>query len=160
MEQIEDADVVLVNKAELAGDQATRTACDTIRSATHDSCRIIPCSFCDVDAGVLLVEPSNGRPISEGRDEDHALQSLSFDLPGFLSVAQLRALLDGLADRLVRGKGFIRTEEGVKEFQWTLSGLAVNESTVGVERSRFVLIGTDLSRSEIEASLKRRQLDC
>ncbi len=154
MEQIVDADVVLVNKAELAGDEIARAACESIRSVTSDGCRIMTCSFCDVDTEFLLVEPTCDHPIPQQTEEDHALQSLAFDVPGALSLTQLRTLLDGLADRLVRGKGFIRTGDGVQEFQWTLSGLAVKESQVEAARSRFVLIGTDLSRSEIETCLE------
>lgn len=124
--QIETADLVLLNKADLHSEAALRETESAVHSVRPDT----PLLRCVRGAVELALFQGSSRalrihaPPALCRDAAFCAAQVAFDPARPLDAARLCAALDRHADVLWRAKGFVPTAAGLVEIQWTLGAAA------------------------------------
>ncbi len=155
--QVAYADVLLVTKAELAGQIETRAAVD---AAKH----IAPSALVRIGTTgehaqwmeEILEDPEIEHEHAHEHDHDHShdidIQSVWVDVGGEVDLEELEDQLAALPGSYVRIKGIVRTEAGW--FAVHRVGLRVSSEPIvrpADERARIVALGTSLSREALGA---------
>jgi G3E family GTPase len=114
LDQALGSDLVILNKCDLAGDQATRAAEATLRGPMP-ALRILHTSFADVPRDLLL-GPEHDRQRSAGHhhhDHDHADAFVSWSWRSAvpLDLLRFRAAMRALPASLLRAKGILALAE-------------------------------------------------
>ncbi len=106
VDQLARADLVLLSKLDRASAEERRvTEALITRHAPH--ARVTPCSFGDVDAGLLLGNLTPLAPLDRPHAHTHALASETILVPAPVAREALEAFLDSTSATLFRIKGLI-----------------------------------------------------
>ncbi|MCY4108442.1 MAG: GTP-binding protein [Chloroflexi bacterium] len=160
-DQISQASLVLINKADLVNEEDLDRARKFVRDL-NPAGQMYVTTYCDVDP--MLVFGANGADDSSHDDEhDHhhevadstqGMETLSIQPPKIArSQVQgfLKSVEQGRFGEVVRAKGFIETGDGMVRIEYVMGSWDIHEFGSAAPRVEF--IGTGLRRSEIEEAL-------
>ena len=155
--QVAYADVLLVTKAELAGQIETRAASEAAKhiapralvrvGTTEEHAEWIEEALADPD-----IEHEHEHEHEHDHSHDIDIESVWVDVGGQVDLEELEDQLAGLPGSYVRIKGIVRTEAGW--FAVHRVGLRVSSEPIvrpADERARIVALGTSLSRDALGA---------
>jgi G3E family GTPase len=152
--QIEAADLILLNKADLVSAEALERTKATV-ARCNPAAPIIPTQRGRVDPDLLfgLMREREVRPPAHVHQPE--FDSLSYTTAATLDRGRFEALAEGLHPAVYRAKGFVRFTDGAYLFnfvsgRWELEPFPPNQTAL-------VFIGKDLARrqSELLSQLKR-----
>lgn len=163
-DQIENSDVVLVNKTDLAGEEKI---IETIRriEAVNPRAIILRSLNGDIKEGSFpLSSGESGRmksqAVSRGQDDHFNFETLTFRLNGGTRLAVLSGFFQDLAKgrygKVVRAKALIQSEEGPYRFDVVFEKVDMVGFDKDIRESRVVVIGEELQELEIEKALSGR----
>lgn len=156
-DQVVHADVILVNKTDLA-DGSVIAAVEQLLSSINP----LAVKFRTVNAAVTLPLPA--APLHReihASGFHHHFETLSFKLTQGLELALDRQLFNDLArgkfGQVARAKALIDTSTGPYRFDSTFSNVDIVRFDKDIEESRLVVIGTTLNAAEIQKALSLAQ---
>lgn len=109
-EQIELADIIILNKTDLVGEDARSEITERIRGMNKRAA-MVEGERCDIDVGVIF---GIGRDAPAVKHKTHkiGLQYFDYASDGVFAHDAFVAFLDGLPKGIYRSKGFVRTDRG------------------------------------------------
>lgn len=153
VDQIVNADVILVNKTDLAGEEATRETVAVVEGM-NPAAVVLPTVRAALDAP--LPERRRAGVVHAGHAH-FRFQTLSLRLPAGTPVETVRGLLRELAagrhGKVVRAKALIDTDRGPWRFDAAFSQTADEPWGKPIAESRMVVIGEGLDAAAIRAAL-------
>lgn len=161
--QIENADIVIVNKADLVSVDELEDVGREVREINPDA-EILFAEQCDVDTDYLLDAPASGllavRPTvaehahehGEGDHEPREPHAESFVLEAGGNPDELRVeeFFHGLSDSVWRAKGFMTIGGKPRLVQYAMGQLEIS-TAAGVPSEKIVFIGRGMDASAMEA---------
>ena len=162
-DQISQASLVLINKADLVNEEDLDRARKFVRDL-NPAGQMYVTTYCDVDP--MLVFGANGADDSSHDDEhdhDHehevadstqGMETLSIQPPEMArSQVQgfLKSVEQGRFGEVVRAKGFIETGDGMVRIEYVMGSWDIHE--FGSADPRVEFIGTELRENDIEDAL-------
>jgi G3E family GTPase len=169
-EQIESSDVILVNKADIAGEDAIIAAERLIEEINPLAVRLRT-----VHAMLDHPLPAGERRAYDGRHEgdapsetlswqrDHCVfETLSFKLPDGMGRAAIEGIFHDLAagkyGTIARAKALVATSEGPFRLDMTFGKVDAVPFSREITDSRLVVIGNGLRQGDLQQSIPARQL--
>jgi G3E family GTPase len=154
LDQIVNADVILVNKTDLAGEAATRETVGVIEALNP---RAIVLRTVRAALAAPLPEVRPGKRADPCGSAHFRFETLSLRLvPGapFEALEKLlRALADGRHGKVVRAKSLVDTDRGPWRFDLAFGSLSSAPFGQPVAESRMVVIGEGLDAAAISRAL-------
>jgi G3E family GTPase len=162
-EQVENADVLLLNKIDLAGAGELAAAEAAVRAINPDALLLFA-EQGDTDLALLLDGPGSEllaqiraekgqRVAPDGHAHTHApAESCVLDVSGDLDGAALRAAFAGLGDTVWRAKGFAPVDARPSLVQYTMGQLEIADAPAR-DRAYLVVIGHGMDRAAVRARL-------
>ena len=163
-DQISQASLVLINKADLVSEEELDRARDFVRGL-NPAGQMYVTTYCDVDP--MLIFGANGADDSRRdgeHDHDHevadstqGMETLSVQPPKMARSRIedfLKSVGEGRFGDVVRAKGFVETGEGMVRIEYVMGSWDIHE--FGAADPRVEFIGTGLRDSEIEDALRIR----
>ncbi len=175
--QLEDADVIILNKIDLVGREDLSRVRDRLKSFAGADKTIYETSYSKMEYSDIFPEI---RAVPTTAKENHLRNSLEkhafrFDHPlrhchGFLDSTKgfatisleadtttthdaLRAFFNRYQAKIIRAKGLLKTEKGNKVIHFSSSGLQMEDFNKGLDKSELVLIVEDKDRESLESSI-------
>ncbi|NYZ74427.1 GTP-binding protein [Candidatus Micrarchaeota archaeon] len=109
-EQIELADILILNKTDLVGEDGRSKAMERIRGM-NPRAAIMESERCDIDVGVIFGIRRNAAA-AKHKTHNIAFECFDYAADGALDHDTFLAFLDGLPREIYRSKGFVRTDRG------------------------------------------------
>lgn len=169
--QVEDADVVVLNKVDLSTPEALDQLREEVQEINPDA-SVMFAEQCDVDLGLVLdgggsrtvdgFAESSGHQHDHDHDDDgdhghhhgnhaHApADSFVLHATGNRDRGQIRAFFAALPDNVWRVKGFMVVDGEPSLVQFTMGQLEITPAP-GRDNPLLVVIGRDLDRGDIES---------
>ena len=163
-DQISQASLVLINKADLVSEEELDRARDFVRGL-NPAGQMYVTTYCDVDP--MLIFGANGAEDSRRdgeHDHDHevadstqGMETLSVQPPKMARSRIedfLKSVGEGRFGYVVRAKGFVETGEGMVRIEYVMGSWDIHE--FGAADPRVEFIGTGLRDGEIKDALRIR----
>ena len=162
-DQISQASLVLINKADLVNEEELDRARGFVRHL-NPAGQLYVTTFCDVDP-MLIFGAADSKPGTSGEhDHDHevadstqGMQTLSLQ-PSKMARSHveefLKSVSEGRFGDIVRAKGFIETGQGMVRIEYVMGSWDIHD--FGAADPRVEFIGTGLRDSEIDDALRAR----
>jgi G3E family GTPase len=154
-DQIENSDVILVNKADLAGEAAIAAVEGMIGSINP---RAILFRTVNAEINMALPEAPSQRVIVPGSCHFH-FETLSFKLGDRADLAVIQKLFDDLAGgnygRVARAKALVQSLDGPYRFDMTYGKVDHVRFDRDVTEGRLVVIGENLDPAGIGSAVQR-----
>ena len=135
VEQLEAADLVLLNKRDLVDDAGLARATALVEELTGGQ-PVLVCERGQVDAALLFPpDPEGSRlarrdPHAVGHDHAHQHERFNTSELAFPGVVEPHAVLEQVAAQAaIRAKGFVRTPQGVRVLQGVGPRIEITEPT-------------------------------
>ena len=152
-DQIENSDVILVNKTDLA-DEPMIAAAERLISTINPLAVVLRSVNAAVD--IPLPEAPLNREMHSSGCHFH-FETLSFKLRGRMELALVQMLFDDLArggyGTVVRAKAIVATEQGTYRFDLVFGRVDSVPHEKAVQDGRVVVIGEGLDRQSIQDEL-------
>ena len=152
--QIEAADIILLNKADLVSAEQVAEVTTRLRQLNEDA-PILPTQRCQADPDVLFGMSQAHEVGPPPHRHQLGMESFSYVSAATLDQGCFAALVEGLSPAIVRAKGFVRFREGTYLFnyvagRWDLEEFAEKATTL-------VFIGEHVTRHQADLieALKR-----
>jgi G3E family GTPase len=154
LDQIVNADVVLVNKTDLAGEALARETAQVVTSLNPRALVV------GTVAGALelpLPGPRPGRTVAHAGHAHFAFETLAFALADGVPLAALERLMcrlrDGGLGKVVRAKALAATDRGPWRLDLAFASLSAEPFAGPVAAGRLVVIGEALDAAGISREL-------
>ena len=168
--QLRYADIILLNKCDLAAPERLTPIEEKIRNAKQGA-RIVRTSYCRVPLPLILNvgRVESDRYLDQRHDDDgHAdhdrdhladdgFEAFSIKIERAFAAEKFQRFLEGLAPNIFRGKGILWIEGCDKRFLFQLVGsrFTLDElPAIGSAENRLVLIGQNLDYDRLRAQLE------
>lgn len=152
-EQAAHADIVLLNKIDLAGTHDLDAVARQV-AAISPSASLLFTERCDIDVGLMLDAEARARASPRQRHQhEHGhrqFESLVLDMAGGASRARIEACFTGLDANVLRAKGHMMVDGRVCLVQYAGGRLQI-EPADGRDGGRLVVIGRNLDRAAMAA---------
>jgi G3E family GTPase len=149
-DQIVNADVILVNKIDLAGEETTRRTVAVIESLNPAA---IVLRAVQAKLEGTLPEARGEREIVTAGHAHFRFDTVSFKIPAGMprkTMEQLmREFAAGRHGKVVRAKALVTTDRGPWRFDLAFGNVSAAAFPTPVAESRMVVIGADLDRAAI-----------
>jgi G3E family GTPase len=173
--QLVYADVILLNKCDLVGEDRARSVEEKIRNIAERA-RIIQTTRCHVPLPLILsvglfqsdrystglTTPQSGEHGHRHDEDDHLLddgfESISFEANRPFAADKFQDFLEQLSSNVFRAKGVLWIDESDRRYVFHLVGkrFTLNETGEALPiRNRLVLIGRNLDRKQLRQELER-----
>ncbi|MBW2603724.1 MAG: GTP-binding protein [Deltaproteobacteria bacterium] len=160
--QLKDANVVILNKIDLVDSKTLDHARKMIRSMVLPESRRIETRFCKVGYDEIISQRYNDSRIMEYvRTPPRQYDSTA----GFATVSLVRhrplhrdKLIDlygRLGNKIIRSKGFILTESGKMELQFSNNVMSLRATRQPIQRTELILILNENDKDLIENELRK-----
>ena len=165
-DQISQASLVLINKADLVNDEDLDRAREFVRGL-NPAGQMYVTTYCDVDP-MLIFGASGADDPSHDDEHDHdheheaadstqGMETLSIQ-PSKTARSQIADFLESVAEgtfgEVVRAKGFVETGDGMVRIEYVMGSWDIHEFGPAAPRVEF--IGTGLLKNQIEDALNAR----
>ncbi len=158
--QVECADLILVNKADLHAPEGVAKLCERL-AAINPQAAIIRCERCGVDPALVLADGVSARAagldaaFGACRDPRFGCEALTFGGP--VAADAVREALAAAGEGLYRAKGFVLTAEGWAYLDWS-GGVFEARGTGPASASALMLIGAPAAVGEAARRLRQLSL--
>lgn len=160
--QIKTANVVILNKTDLIDQKTLDHARKMIRSMVLPESRLIETSFCKVGYDEIISQRYDDSRIIE----DVRIPPRQYDsTAGFATVSFVRHrplhrntlfdLYGRLGNKIIRSKGFILTESGKMELQFSNNVMSLRATQHPVQRTELILILHENDKDLIENEFRK-----
>jgi len=152
--QLESADVVLLNKTDLASEAQVRAA-EAVIAEANASAAVVRCVRCEVDLDAVV--PANDRRIDGpyAACVDPTFCRFTLQVSDAPTRVELSGRLRAVADDLYRVKGWVRCAEGVSYVELSSGRLTVTaDSPDTTTPTGLVVIGRGETGPRLEAALR------
>jgi G3E family GTPase len=153
--QVAQANTVILNKTDLASETKLKDTRQRMRYLTQPGTVIEESVKGDINLN--LVYDSRATYFESYQEEHHYhhdFHSASIEMPDVLSFEKLRTYLNGLPEDVYRAKGILKTDQGNKLFQYTLSGGTWEDWEGELKSSKLVFIGKEITRDKLKEDMK------
>jgi G3E family GTPase len=161
-EQLKEANVIILNKIDLVDSKLLVRIHKMIRSMVPSDSRLIETSFCKVEYNEIISNPYNDRRIMEyARTPTKTYDSTA----GFATVSLVRHfplhrdkllnLYARLGNKIIRSKGFILTEIGGMELQFSNNSITLSPTPLPIQRTELILIIDEKDKDLIENQFRK-----
>jgi G3E family GTPase len=161
-EQLKEANVVILNKIDLVELKSLVHARKMIRSMVLPDSRLIETSFCKVEYHEIISQQYNDSRIVEyARIPPKKIDTTA----GFATVSLVRHrpicrdkllnLYERLGNKIVRSKGFILTESGGMELQFSNNVIIFKAAQQPIQRTELILILHENDKNLIENEFRK-----
>ena len=161
-EQLKEANVVILNKIDLADARILIRVRKMIRSMVLPDTRLIETSFCKVGYHEIISQRYNdSRIIEYARTPPQKIDTTA----GFATVSLVRHrplyrdkllnLYKRLGNKIIRSKGFILTESGKMELQFSNNVISLRTTQQPLQRTELILILSETDKDLIENEFKK-----
>lgn len=142
-QQVRYADVIIVNKADLAGQELLDATAQYIQ-ALNPGVSVYCTSFCQADLGVVLAHLKQERPEADSSTNTPTSRPSTFTLRSteVLELERLEAFLRDIAPSTYRIKGFAMTDQGPKEVSAVGAHIRVTDWSVPLTQTELVAISS------------------
>ena len=161
-EQLKTANVVILNKTDLADAKTLDRARKMIRSMALSDSRLIETSFCKVGYDDIISQRYNDSRILEYArtpprqyDSTAGFATVSFVRHRPLHRDKLFDLFGRLGNKIIRSKGFILTESGKMELQFSNNVISLRETQQPIQRTELILILDENDKDLIESEFRK-----
>ena len=178
--QIQDADVIVLNKIDLVDEEILVQMRNQLNSLDGDGKRLYETSFGKLPYEILFPDiavqfSGEEQNFFEGAPEVNALEldissqhdpsfhgirestegfeSVSVSLDSVISQNTLKAFFEAHGEKIIRGKGILKTEKGNRILHFSSSGLKMEDYGQRLLKSELVVIAKDQDIDTIKASL-------
>jgi len=154
LDQIVNADAILVNKSDLAGEELTRRTIAAIE-ALNPAAIVSPTVHSRLER-TLPAAPAGRRVVDAGHAHFH-FETVSANIPGGVPHAAIERLMNDLAagayGSAVRAKALVATDRGAWRFDLAFGNLASEPFPAVISSSRIVVIGRNLEGDALHRTL-------
>ena len=161
-EQLKTANVVILNKTDLVDSKTLDRARKMIRSMALSHSRLIETSFCKVGYDDIISQRYNDSRIIEYArtpprqyDSTAGFATVSFVRHRPLHRDKLFDLYGRLGNKIIRSKGFILTESGKMELQFSNNVILLRETQQPIQRTELILILHENDKDLIENEFRK-----
>jgi len=161
-EQLKEANVVILNKIDLVDWKTLVRARKMIRSMVLPDSRLIETSFCKVGYHEIVSQRYNDSRIIEYArtpprqyDSTAGFATLSFVRHRPLHRDTLLNLYERLGNKIIRSKGFILTESGKMELQFSNNVISLRATQQPIQRTELILILHENDKDLIENEFRK-----
>jgi len=159
-EQVVHADVVLLNKIDMAGDGAELNAVHDQIAALNPDASLIYTEQCDTDLDILLEGRSAkhvNAPDTHHHEHEHTqFDSLVLGCDGDLGRDAVEKFFGGLDDQVFRAKGFMTIDGETRLVQFATGQLDIHPVD-GPHDGRMVFIGKEIDLEGLEKRFYQTQ---
>jgi G3E family GTPase len=176
--QIEEADVVILNKVDLLDQENLAVIRDQLNAFTGGNKQVYETRFSEIDWREVFPEMKTRPEKEKETPQRKTPESISGDDPPY-ELVQLHEHIDSTADfatisvradrlvptdvietfinthgeKIIRAKGLLKTDRGDKLLQFSSSGLEMKDIANSVDHGQLVMIVKPEDRAEVERSL-------
>jgi G3E family GTPase len=161
-EQLKEANVIILNKIDLVEPKLLVHIHKEIQSMILSDTRLIETSFCKVEYNQIMSKPYNDSRIMEYA----RMPTKTYDsTAGFATVSLVRhfplhrdkllTLYARLGDKIIRSKGFILTESGGMELQFSNNDIILRPTQLPIQRTELILIIDEKDKDLIENEFRK-----
>ncbi len=163
-EQLEAANVIVLNKIDLIDADSLLEARRRLRLAARSAEVILETSFGKVAYGEILsrrydaagwVNSKKDKPSLGKLDSTAGFATISFARHSPILKEALLQFYQKHRHKMVRSKGFVLTEKGVMEIQLSRSGFEAKDTQGPIPRTELVLIVREEDKAFIEEELRK-----
>jgi G3E family GTPase len=172
--QIDEADVVVLNKIDLLDEESLTLIRNQLRAFTGETKKIYETSFSKIDYGEIFPEMKGDHLTNEERkhektlddheEHDHAHEHEHLDsTEGFASISLealttvpndlIESFLNTHKRKIIRAKGLLKTDRGDRLFQFSTSGLEIRDFKKAIGKGEMVIIVKEEDKEYIESLL-------
>lgn len=155
--QVMQANTLVLNKVDIASPDVLKATRHRLEYLRQPDAVLIETRHSNVGINTVLEVRPVFFPFTPVGGHAHFL-SVSIEESRISDPGRLMDFLRALGDPVARAKGIVRTSQGTKLVQWTLSGCDISDWNGAVESSRFVCIGKDLDGPALIAAFKQTLL--
>ena len=161
-EQLKAANVVIVNKIDLIDTVTLIKVREKIKSIMPSESILLETSFGRIDYDEIFTKKyddthlhrKNVIPPSKNIDSTAGYATISFVHHEPLHLGQLIQLYDACGNKIIRSKGFLVTEKGGIELQFSKSGMDVKDTRKSIKRTELVLITKERDKAYVEGKFR------
>ena len=161
-EQLKESNVVILNKTDLVDSKTLVRVRKMIRSMVLPDTRLIETSFCKVGYHEIISQRYNDSRIIEYArtppkkiDTTAGFATVSFVRHRPLCRDKLLNLYKRLGNKIIRSKGFILTESGTMELQFSNNVISLRTTQQPIQRTELILILSETDKDLIENEFKK-----
>jgi G3E family GTPase len=161
IEQLKEADFVVVNKIDLIDEATLADVREKVTRVTPLRSIIYETSFARVDFSEILcqrhsrTDNSERKPTLKGVDTTAGFATICYVKRSPTFIDRVVRLFTLHGDKIIRSKGFVLTEKGPVQLQFSLDGIEITEIQKPVGRTELVLIVRETDRNLIEDEVKK-----
>ena len=163
MQQLKETNVVILNKIDLIGPRTLAQAWKKIKSIIPSESIVFKASFAKVKYEDIFCRLYNGSHInikySKAKlcqfDSTAGFAAVSFVWNSPLSLGMINRLFKALGDAIIRSKGFLVTDKGDVQLQFSKNGLEIKDVQKSIKRSELVLIVREEDKKFVEEKFKK-----
>jgi G3E family GTPase len=157
-EQLKASDIVILNKTDLVNPTVLGQVRNKIqqimpsRSTFIETCfgRINYNEICHPNSENTIFHSSHIEPVPKNFDSTAGYAAICFVLYQPIHLHTLMQFYTNWGKKIIRSKGFLLTEKGGMELQFTQSGIHMKDASKSIKRTEIVLIVRDRDRKKIE----------
>ncbi|MFZ2447600.1 MAG: CobW family GTP-binding protein [Syntrophobacteraceae bacterium] len=156
--QIASADALLVNKIDLVTSDEAKAVEEQVRRY-NDHAVVVRAIGCDVDTEALFGLNVGARPRPASIGGGGGFQSFSWESSNLLDAGRFEDLARGLPDEVFRAKGFVRSTDGGRLFNFVAG--RTDFEPFATDATRLVFIGRELDavRPQILEELRKCEVE-
>ncbi len=151
--QLEEADVVVINKTDLVGEEEVEEVEAQVRKH-NDRAVFLRAVKCDIDPDVLFGPAVEKRGAPAQRHGDVGFESFTFTGDGPLDRGRFEKLADDLPPSVYRAKGFVRFTDGGCLFNYVAGRTDLEDFPAGKTQLVFIGPGVEEIRDELVERLR------
>lgn len=139
--QLSDADIILLNKTDLIPSENVKAVVEWLGSRTQNA-EVIKASYCQVPRDIVLQAYPTHRTDSSRADRHQTTGIYETRYLALQATVNADVVAMGLADEslaLIRAKGFVKSETGLKTIQVVGRRWAVSDAPTGAEPGIVVI---------------------
>jgi len=161
-EQLKESNVVILNKIDLVELKSLVHARKMIRSMVPSDSRLIETSFCNIKYNDIISQRYNDSRIIEyvrtpqkKIDTTAGFATVSFVRHRPLYRDKLFDLYGRLGNKIIRSKGFILTDSGKMELQFSNNVISLSATQQPIQRTELILILHENDKDLIENEFRK-----
>ncbi len=163
MKQLKEANVVILNKIDLIDSSTLAQAWKKIKSAIPSESIFFEASFARINYKEIFFRRYNDSHINikysktnlNQFDSTAGFATVSFVRNSPLSMEMIYKLFKTHGNEIIRSKGFLVTEKGDVQLQFSENGLEIKDIQKPIKRSELVLIVREENKKFVEEKFKK-----
>ena len=161
-EQLKASDIVILNKTDLVDPTVLGQVRNKIQQIMPSRSTFIETRFgrinyneiCHPNTENIIFHSSYFESIPKNFDSTAGYAAICFVLYQPIHLHTLMQFYNNWGKKIIRSKGFLLTEKGGMELQFTQSGIHIKDASKSIKRTEIVLIVRDRDRKKIESKFR------